>query len=444
MSDTNERSERLAFLQIDSSTTATLQAARAIIEPHLDRILDEFYAHVRSYPKMTGLFTSAEAMARARSMQRNHWLNYVFMGEFGTAYMEQVSCIGRTHERAGLEPRWYLAGYCFALNRINAVVMKAMSRHPDRAAQMSVAINKALFLDMDMAISVYIETTKATAAKILNDYADRFEASVQGMVDVVASAATELQSTAGAMNETAVNASAQSAAVASAAEGASHNVETVAAASEELAASIAEIGSQVRQSTHISSDAVTKANNANDLVNGLALAAQKIGQVVNLITDIASQTNLLALNATIEAARAGDAGKGFAVVANEVKNLATQTARATDEIKSQIAQVQNATDTAVEAIHEITETISKVSEITGAIAAAVEEQGAATQEIARNVQQASTGTTSVTQNISQVTQAVTETGHSATEVLSAATELANQGEGLRTEVGRFLTDIRSI
>ncbi|MCA1972947.1 MAG: methyl-accepting chemotaxis protein, partial [Caenispirillum sp.] len=158
---------------------------------------------------------------------------------------------------------------------------------------------------------------------------------------------------------------------------------------------------------------------------------------------IASQTNLLALNATIEAARAGDAGKGFAVVAGEVKNLANQTARATEDIGRQITEVQNATKSAVGAIQGITGTIGRINEIASAIAAAVEQQGAATQEIARNVQQASSGTSEVTSNISTVTEAATETGHAAGEVLTAARELSNQSERLKAQVDGFLHDIRS-
>ena len=193
-------------------------------------------------------------------------------------------------------------------------------------------------------------------------------------------------------------------------------MQTVASAAEELSASIDEIGRQVHQSSEISLSAVRQAERTNQKVQSLAEAVGRIGEVVNLITDIAEQTNLLALNATIEAARAGDAGKGFAVVASEVKNLANQTARATEEISAQIAGVQDSTQDAVGAIDAITKTIGEINEIASTIAAAVEQQSAATQEIARNVEQAAAGTQEVSTNIGTVTEAANDTGSAATQI----------------------------
>ena len=210
-----------------------------------------------------------------------------------------------------------------------------------------------------------------------------------------------------------------------------------------MSSSISEISRQVAQSTQIASTAVTEVDGANEKVQGLADAANKIGEVVALITDIADQTNLLALNATIEAARAGEAGKGFAVVASEVKNLANQTAKATEEISSQIGGIQAATDDAVTAIGSIGGTIAQMNEIASTIAAAVEEQGAATQEIARNVEQAAGGTNEVSSNIATVNSAADETGNSAQHMLEAAGDLSEQAKILRAEVDAFLTNIRS-
>jgi len=222
---------------------------------------------------------------------------------------------------------------------------------------------------------------------------------------------------------------------------ATQNVQTVASAAEELAASIAEISRQVGQTTEVVTRATEGTHATNEKVQGLSEAATKIGEVVSLIQAIAEQTNLLALNATIEAARAGDAGKGFAVVAAEVKELATQTSKATDEIGGQIAAIQGATKEAVSAIADITRTMEEVNEYTTTIAAAVEQQGAATNEISVNVQRAAEGTGSVKTNMSELSQAVAQTSGSADLVLSASSELATKTNGLRTEVEHFLDNV---
>ena len=282
------------------------------------------------------------------------------------------------------------------------------------------------------------EARAQTVDKLTKD----FDATISSVLKTVASASTELQSTAKSMSSTAEETNRQ-AAVAAASEETTTNVQTVAAATEEMSSSVGEIGRQVSQSTEIAKRAVGEADKTNSAVQGLADAASKIGEVVNLISDIAEQTNLLALNATIEAARAGEAGKGFAVVASEVKTLASQTAKATEEIATQIGAIQGAVGGSVEAIKGIGKTIGEISEIATAIASAVEEQGAATQEISRNVQEAAKGTQEVSSNIGQVSEASSATGAAANQVLSAATELSTQAETMRTEVERFLADVRT-
>jgi methyl-accepting chemotaxis protein len=283
----------------------------------------------------------------------------------------------------------------------------------------------------------------AERKQLLSRMADNFESGVRASLDTLAGAATEMQATSKSMSATAGEASHQATSVAVVAEQASANVQTVAAATEELSSSVSEIGRQVTQSTAIAGQAVAEANRTNVTVQGLSAAAQKIGDVVKLISDIASQTNLLALNATIEAARAGDAGRGFAVVANEVKSLASQTAKATEEISAQVGAMQGATAEAVQAIESIGRTIGAINEIASAISVAVEQQGSATREIARNVQEAAQGTGQVSSNIAGVNQAADETGSAASKVLSSAEQLSGQATALRTDVDSFLANIRA-
>jgi len=285
------------------------------------------------------------------------------------------------------------------------------------------------------------EKEKHTKAR--EDLTKAFQDTIVEIISSVSKATETMQFTAESMSSTADETSEHSTSVASAAEEATTNVQTVASAAEELSSSISEISRQVNQSTDVAGNAVHEAERTNEMVQGLADASQKIGEVVSLITDIAEQTNLLALNATIEAARAGDAGKGFAVVASEVKNLANQTAKATEEIGSQIGGIQDATTGAVGAIGGISDTINQINEISGAIAAAVEEQGAATQEIARNVEQAASGTKEVTSNIVSVSKGAQETGQAASQVIEAVGELSNQSDRLKAEVEAFVTGLKN-
>jgi len=295
-------------------------------------------------------------------------------------------------------------------------------------------------------LTVQQEQAKKKAAEeqatMRRQLADRFETSVGGVVETVGMAAKEMQTAAQSMSGTAKSTEERSTVVASAAENAASNVQSVASAAEEMSASINEISSQVNQSTVIAGEAVDEAHRTESMVKGLDEAAEKIGEVVQLITDIAEQTNLLALNATIEAARAGEAGKGFAVVASEVKNLANQTAKATEEISLQVGGIQNASQDTVKAIGAIGKTIGRMNEIASSIAAAMEEQSAATQEIARSVEMASAGTSEVSGNISSVTQAVKETGTVAGQVLDSAQEIGRQSDLLNAHVAEFLDQIR--
>lgn len=273
--------------------------------------------------------------------------------------------------------------------------------------------------------------------------ADDFEQAVKGIVATVAAASTELTATAQLLAQNASGTTEQSMAVAAASEQTSVNVSRVAAAAEELTNTVSEVGRQVEDSSKFAAGAVAEADRSSTIVNGLSEASKRIGGVVKLISQIAGQTNLLALNATIEAARAGDAGKGFAVVASEVKNLAQQTASATEEIQREIEGIQSITGDTVSAITGVGDTIKKMREIAGAIEAAVGEQQSATNEICANINQAATGTKDVSKNISGVTIAAQETSSGASQVLDAAQELSKQSEALQRSVEGFLISVRA-
>jgi methyl-accepting chemotaxis protein len=312
------------------------------------------------------------------------------------------------------------------------------------AATVQIFKDNALRMrEMEKAEAATQARAAAERRTAMENLANDFERSVNGIVRSVSTAASGMQTTAQSMTSTASDASARAATVSAATQSASGNVSTVASAAEELSSSVTEILRQVTRSSEISSKAVNDAERTNATVQVLSTGAEKIGEVVKLIHSIAAQTNLLALNATIEAARAGESGRGFAVVASEVKALANQTAKATEEISGQVAAMQQSTHDAVAAISGITQTIAQMSEITSSISTAIEQQGDATREIARNIQSVAAGSNEISSHIGGVTTAATATGTAASEVLANARELDTQSGMLRNAVDGFLAKVRA-
>jgi methyl-accepting chemotaxis protein len=291
------------------------------------------------------------------------------------------------------------------------------------------------------------ETAEKAAAeerrRALHELAATFTASVAGIVSVVLDSAKALQTNAQSLKVATVSSRTEVDTAAVATGDSSNSVAMVATAAEELTASINEIDRQMRESTSASEQAFTQVGSATETINGLARAAEGIGGIVELINQIASQTNLLALNATIEAARAGEAGKGFAVVANEVKSLASQTARATEEITGKIGAMQGIATTAVGAVSGIKDSISKINDIAGHIAHSIREQASATQEISTNAQRAAERTGNVNQSIQVVTETVDETGRKAGLLLEESNNLATKASELQQQADAFVRQVEA-
>ncbi len=277
----------------------------------------------------------------------------------------------------------------------------------------------------------------------LRNFVDEFRASVGSMIDHVEHSSNDFERVAQQLTDTARRTADLSGLSANASETASEHVRSAAAASDELSSSISEIARRVQDSSAIAAEAVKQAAATDQRIAELSEAGNRIGDVVKLITSIAAQTNLLALNATIESARAGEAGRGFAVVAQEVKNLAGQTAKATEEISSQIASMQLATQESVDAIRAIGQTIERMNEIATAISAAVEEQHAATQNIAQSVRAAASGTADVATNTRNAAQGANETGETSGRMFASAKALSGESLRLKAEVDRFLEGVKA-
>jgi methyl-accepting chemotaxis protein len=461
----------LEFLKIDNETVSFLKQFRGPLQENFDKIINAFYDHATAYPNLKQMFGSDANINRLKKAQGDHWMT-LFEGTFGSNYMDKVNRVGQVHKMQGLEPRWYLGGYCFVMNALFDLAVDKYGDDPTQLKKVIQSLNKALFLDMDLVISTYFgsilgeikenadfvreaseqlnqtsNSMEQTASELSElslstaQVTEQLDANIKNVAAAVEESTANIQTVYNASESVSQNIAVVSNAsnsisstmqnVASAVEEMSSSVNTVAAAIAEMSASLNEVSQSATQGANVASKAEGAAEKTKDTVDLLGRSAKEIDNVVEMIKNIAAQTNLLALNATIEAASAGEAGKGFAVVANEVKALAKQSAEATINIKNQIEEMQTSTDAAITAIKEIIGTIAEMNRINNTIASAVEEQTATANEISRSVSGAATAANEISRNIQstaegveQVAQQVDQAGKGVLEITKNLEELS--------------------
>ncbi len=480
MSD-GDLSERLRFMQVDQGVKDDLRALTPIMDAAVPKALAAFYEQVRTFPEVARLFVDDRMMASAADRQTQHWKRIV-SGTFDREYVEGSRRIGQTHARIGLEPRWYIGGYAIVASHVIAAIMAAEggmggfvgAKGRRRSVRRVQSFVKAMLIDMDLAISVYIEAAEAqkraaeearaatareqslvveslaaaleqlSAGNLAYRIDAPFPAEYERLRANFNQAVTTLDGTIGTVDENTTALKTGSADISAAADDLSQRTERQAAALEETAAALDEITATVRKTSDGAKTASTAVSAANvdaaksggivreaiAAMAGIEKSAREIGQIIGVIDEIAFQTNLLALNAGVEAARAGDAGKGFAVVASEVRALAQRSAEAAKEIKALIStstsQVERGVDLVGQTGTALDRIVAQVAEIDDVVS-----------QIAASAQEQASGLNEVNSAVNQMDQITQQNAAMVEESTAASKTLVQQAERLAELIASF-------
>ncbi|MCQ4162958.1 globin-coupled sensor protein [Roseomonas sp. GC11] len=440
----SELRQRFSFFGVSEVDLQALSELREFTERSLPGLMERWHSRYAQWPEVQAALRHPEV----HKLRVAHWQR-VLSGRFDGGFLESAKALARSLHNHNVP----VNGVSICAGGVMMGLMEEMNlanpstgwlgREALRKLQLRVTLSRIVQVHIEILLETYAEVERDARHKVASRIQGVFEKKMGGVVEGLGQSAHQMEDAVRVISGNASRVAETSGAVAQSAAQADQDVQAVAGAAEQLASSVGQISRQLGDATRIAGRAVEDARRTDAVVQALAEGAKRIDDVVSLINSIAGQTNLLALNATIEAARAGEAGKGFAVVASEVKNLANQTAKATEEISGQIGQVQGATREAVGAIESIARTIGEINQIAAAIADAVAQQGQTADTIARTVQHAAQGNRRVSELMRSFETDARAAQQLVQQLNQASGSLKNQSGALRDAVSGFLSEVRA-
>ena len=440
--DSADWQKRLEFLGIDEAEKRRLAELGPAVRGVIPAALEHFYARILRTPEVARFFSDANHVERAKAAQGGHW-GEILSGRLDSGYYQAAARIAHTHHLVGLEPRWYIGAYAILADQyVKAVIAQQpqglFGAKIDGLGDKLSTLLRAIFLDMELVVSIYWEEAMEERRRTVRSVADQIEDEAVDVIDEVLDIAGEMGDAAGEMVATAEETGEDAASTADAAQVALGRTEAVATAADELNAAIERIGAQILKTKEMASTTAAQAKATTEIVAKLNTAADEIGKIVDIISGIAGQTNLLALNATIEAARAGDAGKGFAVVANEVKALSNQTVRSAEDINRQIGTIQEISTQAARSITEMASAVQQMEAMAEGVNGAIEAQMEATLYMVNNVHGSADASKDVTERMVQVSDRTGRSRNMARHVHTDSQRMSDLVESLRSTLLRVI------
>ena len=410
--------ERKKFLLISDKDAKRLKSLRPIGEKNLPPLLDQLYEHFQNFPETRAMLQSPKHIENLKNAQASFFMD-LLGGEYGDEYMASRLSVGRTHERIGLEPQWYIGAYSRYLNLIMPVVFEHFKDKPDQAMEHISSLVKMVFMDMSFAIDTYIEAMKDREEDLKQGFInnlDQFSSALSESVNAIVASATQQSAT---VNEQAASVQELSSTVTEVKQTSQQALEHAGAVIKSSDGAVIESKEgtdSVENAIEGMHDIQKQVESIADKILGLSEQTQQIGEIIQSVNEISEQSKLLALNAAIEAARAGEHGRGFSVVASEIRNLADQSKQATNQVRSILGEIQKATNSAVIATEEGGKKVehgvglaNRAGENIHSLARAIAESADSARTITISAEQQNAGIEQISTAIQQINQASADT-----------------------------------